>query len=859
LEFIPEEPGEHIIDVKKLGKPVDGSPFRVLVQEEEPDAPKVGDNVSAAYDLPDIVLPRDLKDLEASLTRPNGKKEPIKCTSTPENTLGLEFTPEQPGKHIIDVKKNGKPVKGSPFEVLVEKEETMPPKVGDICNIDQVVPDVILPKDLKDLEANLTRPTGKKESIKCSATPDGTLGLEFTPTEPGKHLVDVTKKGKPVEGSPFVVLVEDEEPNAPKMGSPCDLDYDVPNVVLPKDLKDLTAMLTRPSGKEEPITCTSTPDDHLGLEFTPESPGEHIINVKKKGKPVEGSPFKVMVAEEEPTMPVVGDVCDLDYAVPDVTLPKDLKELEAILTRPSGKKEPINCTSTPDEHLGLEFTPQESGEHVIDVKKKGKPVTGSPSRVMVEEEQDSPKVGDKCDLGYDIPGVTSVDDLKDLKATVKRPSGKKEPIPCTMKPDKTLGLEFTPEEPGRHIIDITKKGRPVKGSPFEVIVEETLPPAKPTVGSKCEVDYDIPDVTLPRDLKDLQAKVTRPTGKQEAIECTITPENTLGLEFTPEESGKHIVDVTKRGKPVKGSPFEITVEEEEPTGSKPTVGHKCDVGFDIPEITLPRDLKLLKATLIRPDCTEEEIKCTCSPDKTLGLEFTPKQPGEHKIVVKKHGKPVKGSPFIINVGVDTDTAPEQKPTVGNKCEVDFDIPDVHLPNDLKNLKAKLTRPSGIKEDIPCTCSPDNTLGLDFIPNEPGTHKIEVTKNGKPVKGSPFIVMVEEDTGSDSKPTVGHKCDVDFDIPDVNLPQDLKVLNATLTRPNGVKEPVKCTCTPDNTLGLEFTPEEPGKHGIEVTKNKRPVKGSPFVVIVEEDQNPPSKPSVGHKCDVDFDIPDINLP
>ena len=44
--------------------------------------------------------------------------------------------------------------------------------------------------------------------------------------------------------------------------------------------------------------------------------------------------------------------------------------------------------------------------------------------------------------------------------------------------------------------------------------------------------------------------------------------------------------------------------------------------------------------------------------------------------------------------VEEAVSPVSKPTVGNKCDVDFDIPDINLPEDLKDLKAKLTRPTG---------------------------------------------------------------------------------------------------------------------------------------------------------------------
>ena len=194
---------------------------------------------------------------------------------------------------------------------------------------------------------------------------------------------------------------------------------------------------------------------------------------------------------------------------------------------------------------------------------------------------------------------------------------------------------------------------------------------------------------------------------------------------------------------------------------------------------------------------------------------------------------MKGSPFVVMA--EKDTNPPSKPSVGQKCDVDFDILDLNLPQDLKFLEASLTRPKGRTEPIQCTCTPENTLGLEFTPEEAGKHVIEVKKRDFLVKGSPFVIMVENNVASDSKPTVGHKCEVDFDIPDVTLPRDLKDLKAKLSRPSGVTEEIPCTCTSDNTLGLEFTPEEPGKHVMEVTKRGHPVKGSPFEVMVEVDE------------------------
>lgn len=96
---------------------------------------------------------------------------------------------------------------------------------------------------------------------------------------------------------------------------------------------------------------------------------------------------------------------------------------------------------------------------------------------------------------------------------------------------------------------------------------------------------------------------------------------------------------------------QMNIASKEPV--KPRIGQLYDTEFDIPEIRLPRDLKLIKAHLVHPDLNEEPITCTCTPQNTLGLQFTPRKPGEHKVHIKKHGKKVKGSPFSVMVEGDS--------------------------------------------------------------------------------------------------------------------------------------------------------------------------------------------------------------
>ena len=53
------------------------------------------------------------------------------------------------------------------------------------------------------LKAELIRPSGKKEPVKCIQYEGNTLAFEFIPTEIGEHYIDVKFDRRPVIGSPF--------------------------------------------------------------------------------------------------------------------------------------------------------------------------------------------------------------------------------------------------------------------------------------------------------------------------------------------------------------------------------------------------------------------------------------------------------------------------------------------------------------------------------------------------------------------------------------------------------------------------------------------------------------------------------
>ena len=74
-------------------------------------------------------------------------------------------------------------------------------------------------------------------------------------------------------------------------------------------------------------------------------------------------------------------------------------------------------------------------------------------------KRERPVVGKPCDVKLDIPDVDVEKDFDDLTGTLRRPgSNKEEPVQLSKNPDGTVGVTFTPYEPGMYILVPTWKG-----------------------------------------------------------------------------------------------------------------------------------------------------------------------------------------------------------------------------------------------------------------------------------------------------------------------------------------------------------------------------------------------------------------
>lgn len=388
------------------------------------------------------------------------------------------------------------------------------------------------------------------------------------------------------------------------------------------------------------------------------------------------------------------------------------------------------------------------GDYNISCKFADKDIPGSPFTAHIYSNYDDldaavarPTVGKPCDVELKIPDSFRPEDVKNgvLTAELERPDGRKEPLePLRVNDDGTLAVTFIPYEPGEHLIHVYKRGREVQNSPFSVMVQAQRVGDIYPVGHTCDLDFKIPDGC---DVNDLVGTLKRPSGKvDESLTLQPGPKpGTISVSFVPREVGEHFLSIRKKkdGTPIEGSPFSILVESEEPVEG---VGCPVDYCFSLDDVLLPDDIlkERVKGTLKRPSSDKEEpIDLKLNSDNTLSCSFVPRETGLHYIYIRKYGRQVDGSPFVIKV-----TAPEGVSTVGKPYGMGLESPDVNLPEDYPRLSATLKRPSSPKEEeLKLVLNGDNTLGVAFTPREEGEHLIHLRKDNEEVESSPFSVMV----------------------------------------------------------------------------------------------------------------------
>ncbi|XP_078492931.1 filamin-C [Ciona intestinalis] len=603
--YTPKEAGPYTINIHFGGEEVPNSPYRVTAVPGLKPAPVVEEDfqqtaVAPAYsymngsqpaieqvDGPDSLRPVQLVfevpsrpgNLTSEVTTPSGNKESPVIKNNGDGTITVQYQPHEPGLHEMAILLDNEHISGSPIQFYAD---VMAP--GHVTaygpglvtgKVDEPANFTIVTKDAGAGGLALAVEGPSKADITCQDNKDGTCSVTYLPTAPGEYTVTVKFDDQHIPGSPYTANISggaDQRKSKLSYGTTSDVALKINE----SDLSLLSASIEAPSGHKESCVLKKLPNGHIGISFTPKEIGEHLVSVKKRGRHIANSPFRIMVGESEigdaSKVKVYGDGKESACAGETAVFMVDTRQagyggLGLSIEGPS--KVDINCEDMDDGVCRVTYTPQEPGNYVINVKFADKHVPGSPFTVVCTGD-DSPQKKGSILRQQKAASVATVGSTCDLNLKI---------------PNNWMDLMSSGTKSARHASSFSQSYSRVEQSSFrstgvssqsQSMVRESFSPSSQTSHSLLASSSSpfVPKFTSSQGkfgtfehslkatgagLADLSAEVKSPCGDIQKADIVETDENTYSIRFIPKEMGVHTVSVRYMGQHVPGSPFEFTV------------------------------------------------------------------------------------------------------------------------------------------------------------------------------------------------------------------------------------------------------------------------------------------------------------
>ncbi|XP_071870651.1 filamin A protein cher isoform X5 [Bombus fervidus] len=729
--------------------------------------------------LNNILLPLLDGTVTSEVKMPSGNMDKPIITDNRDGTVSIKYDPKEEGQHELAVKFNGEHVQGSPFRFHVDSLANGyvtaygPGLIYGVCG--EPGNFIISTKDVGPGGLSLSIEGPGKATISCHDNKDGTISVSYLPTDPGEYKIGVKFGGKHIRGSPFSAKITGEGRKRNQISVGSSSEVQLPGKITDSDVKSLNASITAPSGLEEPCFLKMLPNGNMCVSFTPREAGPHTVAVKKMGKHVQNSPFKIDVKDRE-----VGDAKKVKVSGPGLVEGKTHVENNfSIDTRNAGfgglslsvegpSKAEIQCKDNEDGTLNISYKPTEPGYYIINLKFADHHVEGSPFTIKVTGEGSNrqrekiqrqreavpiTEVGSQCKITFKIPGITSFD----LTATVTSPGGITEDAEIKEVEDGLYAVAFVPKELGVHTVSVRYKDIHIPGSPFQFTVGPFRDSGAHRVhaggpglergeqGEPCEFNI----WTREAGAGTLAVSVEGPSKAQ--IDFKDRKDGSCYVSYVVSEPGEYRVGIKFNDQHIPDSPHKLYISPAMGDAHKLEVAQFPESGVqpDKPAIFLVRkngakgelDAKIVSPSGIEDDCFIQGIDAD-----TYSVRFMPRENGIHNIHVKFNGVHIQGSPYRIKVGkVDAD--PAALHAYGNGIteiktgqKTDFIIDTCNAGSGV--LCITVDGPSKVAMD--CT-EVEEGYKVRYTPLVPGDYYISIKYDGYHIVGSPFKVPC---TGAD---------------------------------------------------------------------------------------------------------------
>uniref|UniRef100_A0A667XC07 Filamin B n=1 Tax=Myripristis murdjan TaxID=586833 RepID=A0A667XC07_9TELE len=848
VSYVPDRVGRYTIVIKYGDDDIPASPYRVratatgdaskcTVSGTSPPGPGVGPTVAIGEELGLVVNAKAAGKGKVCcvVVQPDGSEVEAEVLENEDGTFDIFYTAPAPGNYFIYVRFGGENVPRSPFKVMVRpRPQTLfklrqdeASKTGTshlcVCVCVGFRPfDMVIPFSFRkgEITGEVLMPSGKSAQPLISDNLDGTVTVQYSPTEAGLHEMHIKYNGTHIPESPLQFYVNHaSSPSVTAYGP--GLSYGVANkpasfIVYTEDAAEggLDLAIEGPSKAE--ISCVDNKDGTCSVSYLPTLPGDYNILVRYNDKHIAGSPFTARITEDNQRRSQVklGSAADFSLDIMET----DLSLLTASITSPSGRDEPCLLKRMANNHIGISFIPREVGEHKVSILKNGRHVANSPITIMVVQSEigDASRVkvhGDGLVQGSTFQNSSFQVDTREagyggLALSIEGPS--KVDIQTEDMEDGTCRVSYCPTEPGNYIVSIRFAEEHVPGSPFTVrvagegriresISRRQRAASVASVGSVCDLNLKLPV-----------------NWKCCMIACTNIS------SFTHSTHSIHTV--------YTHTPYTQSIHTRH-LRTVPVCSSLLPA-IDVQEVT---------AEVTSPSGANQPAELVTAGNGNYCVRFVPTEMGVHSVSVRYRGMHVPGSPFQFTVGplgeggaakVRAGGPGLERAQAGEPAEFSIWTREAGAGG----LSIAVEGPS--RAEIAFDDRKDGSCGVTYIAQEPGDYEVSVKFNEQHIPDSPFLVPVVAPVNDARRLTVtglqesGLKANHPASFA-VRLNGAQGKLEAKVHSPSGALEECAVTELDREKYAIRFIPRENGVHSIDVKFNGAHIPGSPFQVRVGE--------------------------
>lgn len=783
----------------------------------------------------------DMGSVKVVAQSPSGRTQQLGVKVDPSGQFTTDFVPNEIGNWTISILSDGQHISGSPFNVRVYDPGQV--KVHGLQG------------------GAMGNPVNFQVDAACAGDSGGSLSVDvlyhnrsvpaqiqrrgnnysvnFDPVGPGKYFVHVCMGNQEITGSPFTVdivnsgsvaLSGDGLQMARANSRACFLIHMGDNRGMPADIG---IKITSPRGRQvrNQVVPVGGGSPDYRVEFTPTEVGDHMIEVLYYGQPVQGCPYRCQVYDwsqitvsNMPAISVLGRHVCFDIDAVDCGNGK----LEILVNE---GRIPCKVDKLNGRRYRASFAPTECGIHTIEMKFNCHTVNGSPWKVNVINadhvriqgaEHNSVHVN--TSTGFDV--LTSPYD-GEVCVGVRSPSGRSVPVNIARAGADCHRVDFVPTEIGPHEVIVTYEGLPVLGTPFTIMAcdpEAILVSSVSCIllGNPVEFNVDASKAGP----GDLEIQVNKGAIPSKADKISAANYN---VTFIPPVAGKYITDIQFNGKTLAQSPM-IThvidinlVKVHGGSSASARVGKPHVIRVD----TSCAGEACLAAAVMSPSCQVLPTKITPTTNGCYEIEFTPMEPGPHRVDIDYAGAHVPCSPVVV-MAYDVSRIRVLGVTdglCGKKSAFSVGL------NDCGEGELEVVIMSCHGRPIVNQVTPlePGRLEATYIPQEGGIHFAEVTFNKEHVIGSPFQFMVYDACRATARGdglSMAQCHEKAFFI--INAPDAKQSdLDVRITSPTGRDVFPNIYDSGNCTFKVDYVPTQTGVYQIEVTYFGQPIPCSPF--------------------------------